>query len=369
MANWWRAVIAKHRVVSEGMFSLFQGWTVTIRNTLTGEVYKIPRIRAIFLVGALPCIPVLIAIGLAVQAVDVMTEVQHAAVFFALAAAYAGIAVMVLEDIRPKKAWAKVFVITGCEIAILLALYMSLGWLSRKADAVAWVNMVKETHDSVALALQYKWYRESLKEFQSRPAVATPQPQIQYRQQPSSASSAIVPPPMGVVEVGIGTGNDDAKHVSSDVDPNRIDATTWLEHIRNCTKPAICYWEDDIRTRTIELNVGAKGWARIFFEVFNIGSATIPHPTAEIMLGSGLRGVSIDRIDQRHNYDSGNISLELNPKETLDILPYNKTRTGYDYGADISVDPTMSTITLLFRIYAENLEAHVVIVKCRIVRD
>lgn len=367
-SSWWRAIIAKHRTASQAVFSLFQGWTLTIRDTLTGEVIKIPRVRAIFLVGALPCIPLLIGIGLAVQAVDVMAEVQHAAIFFALAAAYAGIAVVVLEDIRPDKPWAQVFVIAGCELAILLALYMALGWLNKKADAMAWGIMVRETQDSKTVALQYRWYADSLKGSQSRASTQTiviPQVPIWYRKE---TPPAVSPPPMGAVEVSIGIGDDDMRNISSRVDPNKPNIT-WLDNMRNCVKPMVCYWEDDIRTRTIDLNVGAKGWARIFFEVFNVGSVTIPHPTAEIMLGSGLRGISIDRIDQRHKYDSGNISLEFNPKETLDLLPYDKARTGYDYVADVTFDPTMSVVTLLFRIYAENLQVHAVILKCRLIRD
>jgi len=93
---------------------LWQEWLITIqrysrtiKKRLAGELWSIPKIKTLFLVFGALCIPVLIAIGFGVQAVNPVTEAGHAMGWFTLVAIYAGVAVVVLEDIRPPKLWPR----------------------------------------------------------------------------------------------------------------------------------------------------------------------------------------------------------------------------------------------------------------------
>lgn len=144
----WRSVV----ITAQHFFAAV--WT-----SLTGELWSVPKIRRIFLAFGVLCVPTCIAIGFAVQAINPMTEQAHAIVWFTLAAAYAGISVVVLEDIRPPKLWARCVVVVCLEIAIIVFLHQSLGWLSDKAGETAEVSISKDAYESRMLGMYYKWAR------------------------------------------------------------------------------------------------------------------------------------------------------------------------------------------------------------------
>ena len=79
--------------------------------------------------------------------------------WFTLAAIYSGIAVILLEDIRPPKLWARCLVTALIELSVFLALHQSLAWILDKATEASFVTMGKDAYESKILGLEVKWQR------------------------------------------------------------------------------------------------------------------------------------------------------------------------------------------------------------------
>lgn len=127
------------------------------KNALNRELWSVPKIRTSFQVFGTFAIPILIAVGFGVQAVNPMTEEFHAVLWFSAAALCAGVVVAVMKDIRPPKAWARVLVICALEGAIVGSLHYSLKWVSEKADEAALGYMIRDSGASHLLAMESKW--------------------------------------------------------------------------------------------------------------------------------------------------------------------------------------------------------------------
>jgi hypothetical protein len=168
------------------------------------------------------------------------------------------------------------------------------------------------------------------------------------------------------IESMIAVGNDNAKQVHYSVKETDL----WIDQERHCSIPLRCIPERDIKSaEPIELNVGEKGWARIFLVLYDVGGSDVPHPSVSIAIASlGTTNVSLDRIDQRSNYNSGNAKVSFTPNETLDLIRWSKSRSGYEYAIDATVGPTVETFMLRFNIFSTNLEAHTVLAMFRVER-
>ena len=77
------------------------------------KMASVPRLRRIAVRGTVFTVPIFLACAFGTQSVSPVRDVFNATVFFALAALWAAIAILLWEDVRPDKPWAKVFVIAG----------------------------------------------------------------------------------------------------------------------------------------------------------------------------------------------------------------------------------------------------------------
>lgn len=343
-------------------------WRKTKR-ILGGAIGSVPRLRALFLVGGVFVISVFVQVGFGVQAVNPMTEAGHAITWFTLAAMYAGVAVVVLEHIRPPKLWARCVVIAACEVAIVLGYLLAVNWVMAKANESAWNQMSKDARDGKVLALQYKWYREQKTTTASVVQPDHPNPSVVYLPMATvTKPRPALPPPAPLVAVAVSTVDDKTNNITYNLSYG-TQAKSWTDVISNCDPSIKCYPEQNIPNNPIPFNVGPKGWGRVIFTVFNIGEVVVKNPSISVSLGTGKTGVSIDRPSQHQPSNSGHVLLEYSSKETLDIVPFSKTHTGTDFAADITVAPDIKGFVILFRIWSETLESHVVSVYFQVVRD
>jgi hypothetical protein len=140
----------------------------TIITALTAPLASVPKLRRIAIGASAAGVPTFISIGMGAQAVNPMTEASRAIMWFCSAAALAGLAVMLWEDIRPEKLWAKIFVIGCLEIAVLAGLYQSLAWVIDKANDVSVSLMQRDAHETRIAVMEFKYLNAQL-----HPAVST----------------------------------------------------------------------------------------------------------------------------------------------------------------------------------------------------
>jgi hypothetical protein len=112
---------------------------------------------------------------------------------------------------------------------------------------------------------------------------------------PQKPVTQVIPPPRGEpsVAIAIAVGDDRTRNVRYPYNPNG----SWEDDVRHCVSPLRCYEEGAV-SYPIELDVGEKGWARVFYVVFNTSEVTIQHPTVYVIAALGQK-VNIATMDQR----------------------------------------------------------------------
>jgi|HubBroStandDraft_6_1064221.scaffolds.fasta_scaffold09959_5 hypothetical protein len=174
-----------------------------------------------------------------------------------------------------------------------------------------------------------------------------------------------LPPP--AVDVTVLFGNDEVSSGANTFDPNK--QYTWPEWERICKKPFQCLPERDLKGNPVKLDVATKGWARIFFDVYNVGGSTLVHPHVVVNLARG-KNVFLSTIDQRPPIGTplSADKLEFPPKLNLDIVPFSKARLATEFSLDVTVGTLVDDFALGFQIFGENMSMHYVFVPVHVVR-
>jgi hypothetical protein len=166
------------------------------------------------------------------------------------------------------------------------------------------------------------------------------------------------PPP--AMDLTVVVGRDDTEHTQLSFDASK--EISWIDMERACAPPFICYPERDFASHYVELNIGSKNWARIFFTVYNVGGSNLIGANVSINL-SHPADVSINRINRRPNLtDAHDDTIMFVPPETGTLVAFNKSKGGSDFPVDVTIGPTVTTFALGFRIFGENMPAHFVVV-------
>lgn len=183
---------------------------------------------------------------------------------------------------------------------------------------------------------------------------------------PRSSESTVAATPLASpaaidVTVAVSDKNEDIPHATYFYRPGM----SYIEQERACNNGLQCYPERDFTkpTTPIDVKIGDKGWARVFFLVYNVGSSTVPHPTARVNI-TGLDAF-VNHVNQRQLRAK---ATEFYPNATFDLVPFSKSQTNYEYPVDVTVGPLTDSFVLLFQIYGENLTSHDVPVTFHVVR-
>jgi len=333
------------------------------------HIVSVPKFRHVFLFLGVPIVGLATAFAFGVQSVAVITEVRHATLWFTLAAMYLAICVAVADPIKPKGVLAKVFVIGGLEAAVVLGYLLVTGWVSAKASDAAWNVMTKDAHESKVFAFQTRLQMEAraaaLSKIATTSSSVSPVKQVTViREKPEPAPQPASKIPQ--VTVGVAVGGDLSDHIHFNVVPGG--GESWNDQLAKCVN-AQCYTENWVLTYPIPLHLGDRGWARIAFLVYNIGDVKIEHATSLISVVSPTSGVSIDRRDQRHSYEQGNQTVESPATTTEDIITFSQSDAPYAFMVDVTVSPLVRRVSLLFRIFSNDLKVHYVPVTLDVDRD
>jgi hypothetical protein len=172
-----------------------------------------------------------------------------------------------------------------------------------------------------------------------------------------------------VMDLDVYVGDDEAQRTLFTHDVAK--PFRWEEIERACTAPFRCYPERDLKDKPIEIDVGTKGWARMFFCLFNIGGSSLTRPYISINLAQG-HDVLLTRINQRQAFTASNrigSVVEFKPGETFDIIPVNQSHTPVEFAVDIAIDPLVDKCLIAFKIYGDNMSVHDVIVPVHVTRN
>ena len=78
----------------------------------------------------------------------------------------------------------------------------------------------------------------------------------------------------------------------------------------------------------------------------------------------------INHINQRQQLSAPTKTsgIEFLSNFNTDILPFSKSHSPTEYAADVTVDPLVDRFELGFRIYADNMPSHLVLLPVQVVR-
>jgi hypothetical protein len=177
---------------------------------------------------------------------------------------------------------------------------------------------------------------------------------------------AIEARPDAKVDVALVVGDDDATSARMVADiGNSIPQF-------QCVTPFVCFKESDLSNQWITLDVTKQKKKRVLWAVANVSDATVSKPTVIVELDASVSGFPNDvtiaampgAIAGPHNGKA----IEFAPPNTNDILPYKRSSSPIDFGADIIVGDNPTTdFRVIFRIYAENLTVHIVMANIHLV--
>ena len=175
------------------------------------------------------------------------------------------------------------------------------------------------------------------------------------------------------IDLDVYVGNDDAERGTFMVDSTK--PFRWEEVERACKLPFHCYPERDFKGKngkSVDIDVGTKGWARMLFSMFNVGGSTLNRPNISINLARG-KDVLLSRINQRQPITAAsnkiNSAVEFTLPETPNIVPISQSHTPFDVAIDVTVDSLVDDFLLGFKIYGDNMSVHFVTVPVHVIRS
>jgi hypothetical protein len=139
------------------------------------EVCDLSSLRKPFGVLAWFIIPIFLTFGFGMQAVDVAHESPSAILWFAAAALYAAILVLIWEEIGLLPGWHRYAVTFLLEVLVVVLFYQGTKWVANKGVEAS-ESIVRELGDKIRTEAMYtKWLKS-----QQQPVQVAKQPQITY---------------------------------------------------------------------------------------------------------------------------------------------------------------------------------------------
>jgi preprotein translocase subunit SecG len=203
-----------------------------------------------------------------------------------------------------------------------------------------------------------EWMNEKLRQLGEAWQYISPEDKLK----PPSTPPAQPP----AAELVVATGNDMSENLSYQYKAGY----SWIDEAKNCTPPFKCYPDFLLPTHNVELHIGPKGWARMFFVLYNTGGTPLTNANVAVNLSQG-HGVSINRMGDHHPLgDSNYIVQEFKAPMNIDkLLPYKNSQSGYNYICDLVVDRTIGHFNLGVRVYGDNMEAKVFVFRVDVISD